>query len=1236
MSIQEKIHEQLDMTKERKQLDLSKRRVGVNPRNYSLIIGLGGTGVDALVEAKGLIQLTCEDSDSHVCYLGIDTSATDLKNAKSSAATGKVGLEEHGEQCLLRSNGLGSFLAPAFIQTSYRTSPEIFDWIDERITPTDADTGAGGIRQIGRLILTKRDNFIAVRQAIEDAVTDLARSATGDNSKLNVYIMAGISGGTGSGTFIDMAYLIRKVLNESANFAAEGNSIFGYLFMPDINTTALSSQVKAGLERNAYAALQELDYNLSIQDLQENYDIKWGTDKVKPGTTPEPIFNQIHLVSATDAAGHLLPNPRGTAVAAIAQNILSFVADECPSDDGDKNAQVFAMSSHYSNIDNQITNYLTANQRFPHRSARYLAIGSYDFKLPIDDIMMYITSMLFERMDKMYQKDPSDQEHTEAERQIGILYEQMLAYYRNCIPFLRSVPVTDTKKMETDYEQKGRQIIAAVSNDVNYRAQVTKAEQQLVEAITKAFDAMMKSIFQDDNKGPVFANRLIVKASKGLADRIAALHDALLFPANMENQLYAKQIAACRKAKDNLGGLFGKEEKIASYNAAGQKLLNCFTLYALAPSICRVYEKVLSYIQGQNSIIYDFVSTTLVELKEIFSTNAGILTNTEETVTAKGKSFCWERITIPQIDKLLKEKFDAVYNQDGCNLLKDFEMSLWEEALVWMGSDDKYDPKAFVSKFINDKFADLATMTIEDVVKELLAPGQTETDAWEKLFQKIQEESRPLFHAKEKDKVGGTQTLISIPESCPNLFKYITAKAKAIGSSITVQKTKVSDRIYAQTVQCGITLSNYQIVENAEKSYALLRGTPGAHLIAPAGKYAPKDPVSWMEMSTLIPGYLRSDKEIMEENVRKLVEEEEGKKAEIKNLCEVSETGIVSKSPAIECSEDTSGVFELRLIVTDAKVERFEDIFGNPKLRITVGGKSEEFGFNTQFVESKLSTILEKGKGLSRFATGTPAVSAKTKVITFRQPLANHYDETLDYLTEQYITAIGNRHEFLNELAKYAVIQEFMDAKKARDTEILEQKKRIEAFARLQIMQRVAIRPGFKAMGELVSKKGGRLEFGMPLPACQEEYEKQYYLFDCFYACYDNKTVPGDSLEHNAIQREKRRVTFVNLSNGAADEFNAQLSDVTSVQDLLNKTTAKKNEVAAILMRREIMDTLEGVKEVVPIKMAEYFLMLDEVLGMMIDALNYELQSLGVTTSTTVAASDVSTMATGPDFSDFE
>jgi hypothetical protein len=166
--------------------------------------------------------------------------------------------------------------------------PELF-WLDyENIKIEDASKGAGGIRQVGRFLLVDKaaQPYDKIRSVIQGALVD--------KSKLNVHICSGISGGTGSGTFLDICYLVRAILKD---IGKEEANVFGYFFLPDVNLSvpeALANALRSRyIKVNGYAALKELDYCMNFDKNQDGYNMNYGFKMVNPTLLAERIKDEI-------------------------------------------------------------------------------------------------------------------------------------------------------------------------------------------------------------------------------------------------------------------------------------------------------------------------------------------------------------------------------------------------------------------------------------------------------------------------------------------------------------------------------------------------------------------------------------------------------------------------------------------------------------------------------------------------------------------------------------------------------------------------------------------------------------------------------------------------------------------------------------------------------------------------------------------------------------------------------
>ena len=232
---------------------------------YSLVIAAGGTGVDALLETKGLINMTCcEDANTknkptpNVAYRAFDTDKRSVEEVHSSARTGGVMLDaQKGEFVQMKAPDIATFLSDKFRDSV----PEyIRSWLDFGIDPIAGGDGAGGIRQCGRLLMFM--NIDRVKDAIESAIRTMVAGKPVE--ALNIYLMTGVGGGTGSGTFIDLAYIARQVASE---ILPNKVTMYGYIFMPDVNLSKpVTEDARKYIQKNGYAALKELDYLMNMHE----------------------------------------------------------------------------------------------------------------------------------------------------------------------------------------------------------------------------------------------------------------------------------------------------------------------------------------------------------------------------------------------------------------------------------------------------------------------------------------------------------------------------------------------------------------------------------------------------------------------------------------------------------------------------------------------------------------------------------------------------------------------------------------------------------------------------------------------------------------------------------------------------------------------------------------------------------------------------------------------------------
>ena len=237
-----------------------------------LFIGLGGTGMTSLLHTKKRFIETYGEIPPMIRFLGVDTDGGAYKKSLMTIDGRTVELT-NDEKLPIQVEG------PMAI---YERNKDKFSWLPARNTRAlkSITAGAGQIRTNGRFALTVNRDYAKNRLA--EAIANLTNATIHDNPKyesmddspyIEVHMVFSICGGTGCGTFINMAGLIKEVQADC--------KLTGYAVLPDV-FKLMSQSGMAQVGPNAYGALMDLDYLMSLdasnsvtlQYLKEPYQIK--------------------------------------------------------------------------------------------------------------------------------------------------------------------------------------------------------------------------------------------------------------------------------------------------------------------------------------------------------------------------------------------------------------------------------------------------------------------------------------------------------------------------------------------------------------------------------------------------------------------------------------------------------------------------------------------------------------------------------------------------------------------------------------------------------------------------------------------------------------------------------------------------------------------------------------------------------------------------------------------------
>lgn len=234
----------------------------------SLVIGLGGTGKRALTHLKRRIFDTYGTADlPWIRLLSIDTDSAGVNNPPViSQRTGEfISLGTSELRVIDQSD------TPQVI--SNLEAPEnrhILDWYpdpDLKVDFPKAARGSGQVRMFGRIGLYKGENLHTTYRWLQQAAHEVSDPAAWedyqdfkvDSTLQFVYIICSICGGTGSGMFLDVAYMLRKIVGVDPST----RRFIGMFVLPEVYEPVVENQHIKRIYANAYASLRELDYLLN-------------------------------------------------------------------------------------------------------------------------------------------------------------------------------------------------------------------------------------------------------------------------------------------------------------------------------------------------------------------------------------------------------------------------------------------------------------------------------------------------------------------------------------------------------------------------------------------------------------------------------------------------------------------------------------------------------------------------------------------------------------------------------------------------------------------------------------------------------------------------------------------------------------------------------------------------------------------------------------------------------------
>ncbi|HEV2718556.1 MAG TPA: tubulin-like doman-containing protein, partial [Thermoanaerobaculia bacterium] len=326
----------------------------------TVVIGLGGTGYGTLLKLKKRFIDAYGFVPPIISFLSIDTTENAEGSATSEAAAAE-GKLDHNETFVLQVGNPAALVNGA--------NEHIDEWWPPQIPTQSIIAGAGQVRARGRLALFARANDVygRIRRAVDDVrnirnqkqmYADQFQVST--RPGVEVHIVSSVAGGTGSGTFLDIAFMARDIVgsDEQSNFT-------GVLLLPGIFTRYAGVAL---VKPNAYGALKEIEY---LSTMKGGFQIDYGVRRVDVGRPP---FDLVYLIDNINEQGRVVSEQ---------QDLYGLIADGMYVQIG---SQIGADAANA--VDNIKTQIATAG-RVRGRSPQYCSFGVASLVMPSFDALMW-------------------------------------------------------------------------------------------------------------------------------------------------------------------------------------------------------------------------------------------------------------------------------------------------------------------------------------------------------------------------------------------------------------------------------------------------------------------------------------------------------------------------------------------------------------------------------------------------------------------------------------------------------------------------------------------------------------------------------------------------------------------------------------------------------------------------------------------------------------------------------
>ena len=833
-----------------------------------VIIGLGGTGIDAITRLKRKLYEQIESDNKnavratgeepryeHIKFLGIDADKWVLNYSGLSIGE-TLNIQNYNYNVIFSKSNLSK------IQNQKELQWMSIDYISKHLLPSVE--GAGPYRQYGRWLTISSANMIKMKLS-----QVIAQACDGrDGNQLNVHIISGITGGTGGGSFVDICYITRKVIYDLGFSEA---IVFGYFVLPDVIAPKLASLGRdIPNMRNGLAALLEIEHLMNLKDSNEWFEQDYGSFKI---CTQQKLVDACHLISATNMNGVPVPNGYEYALNVIGNHILTFLSPDV--------SGLTSMKSVYSVI---LANLQNINPICGY-SQNYFVIGGASGEIPTTQMATYLATELFKKL--TIRRTMPD----------NIQIEQEFADYLNLSDSrfkLLENQVTQgtgwTQITEQLVSQYFNQIKAHMNDDVLPAAMVNPTEASLRQRkalLVKKREDLCRNVLEyeyreaphslprvalnrliqiaeDPAKGPIYAYGMMNKTG---VDIFGYLEGRLKYYASQKQNARAQESFFANhepEAKSLLGNsnLFNKKRNIEQYVSTLNNVYYWQSMIDLFDEMEALIEELITAFREINNKYLKPLYKVTTELIETFDANSTYFQMGKGNQSQDGftKQLVQFSNIQPELDSEIM-KLDPTIETSGLMKILTTYPEIWMEG-------EELKLKAKISEYVLQKFHPILSGSLESFLRKDLnmqtANNSTFANAIQTaIIDPFVDTAVPLFWTNEPLVSDNTMTshrsILMVPSAancvCAAADRYMSANAQAY-----IKKSFVNDRLSVLKVIGGVPMHAYQGLVEYYDAYEKYKGL-GLHLY--------EQDIDWRETLTFpypysyVPKYTKNADELL-------------------------------------------------------------------------------------------------------------------------------------------------------------------------------------------------------------------------------------------------------------------------------------------------------------------------------------------------------------------------------------